>query len=71
MTLVYFFNCQEAQRLRIFGKNWLHMNEEIAFKKTVRCTKTTDLINLGIFYIRLNARSSTTRYNYEEKTRLS
>ena len=43
------------------GKNWLHINEETEFKKIVRCTKTTDLINLGIFYIRLDARSSTTR----------
>lgn len=45
------------------GKNWLHINEERAFKKTVGCTKTTDLINLGIFYIRVDARSSTTREN--------
>jgi hypothetical protein len=45
------------------GKMWLHINEEIAFKETVGCTKATDLINLGIFYIRLDARSSTTREN--------
>jgi hypothetical protein len=42
------------------GKNWLNITEAAAFEKTVRCTKTTYLINFGVFYTRLDARSSTT-----------
>jgi hypothetical protein len=45
------------------GKNWLKINEETAFKKTLRSTKITHLINLGIFYIRLDAGPSITREN--------
>jgi len=54
---------RSAEIEKYTGKNWLRICEEIAFKKTVRCTKTTDLINLGIFYIRLVARPSSTQEN--------
>jgi hypothetical protein len=62
---------RSAEMEKYRGKKWLHINAETTFKKAVRCTKTTDFINLGIFYTRLDARSSTTKENKEGKTRLS
>jgi hypothetical protein len=47
---------------------WLMIYEERAFKKTVGCTKTNDLRNLGIFYVKSDISGSTTRENLEEKT---
>ena len=37
---------------RNIGQKWLQMNEAVAFKRLVRCSKTIDLRQLGIFYIR-------------------
>ena len=44
------------------------MIQEGAFMKTVGCTKTNDLRNLGIFYVKSEISGGTTRENQEKKT---
>jgi hypothetical protein len=48
---MYACNCQETKRCqeKHLGKKWLHMNDTVAFKKLVRCSKPTDLRQLGTF----------------------
>jgi hypothetical protein len=44
-------------------QKWLQIKKEITFKKTVGCTRTTDLRNLGIIFIRLDVSGSNIREN--------
>jgi hypothetical protein len=40
-------NCKETKMLRekSLRKKWLSVNEDLAIKRTINCTKATDLIN--------------------------
>jgi hypothetical protein len=46
-----------------YRKQWLKIQKWIAFHKIARCNKTTELINAGILYMRLDVSGSTTREN--------
>jgi hypothetical protein len=44
---------------KFWNDKWIHMNEEIAYKKITSCTKTTELKNLGNFSANQNASGQT------------
>lgn len=38
-------NCKDTNtwREKCLNRKWLHVNDEVAFEKPVRCSRTTDL----------------------------
>jgi hypothetical protein len=51
-------NWQTTKRYRekYLGKKWLHMNDVVAIKNLVRCSKTTDLRQLGTFLYKVRCK---------------
>jgi hypothetical protein len=50
--------CPETRRLRehLLSKKWQIIKEELAYKKTINCTNTIDLRNLGRYLYKIKCK---------------